>query len=107
MLVDAARTAGATVHFSFTVRALLRDRSHRVVGVLASDRLGRTAAIQARYVVGADGVNSVVAKDVFAPLEKVGTGARSYQYRYGEGVDTDSDHSAFRPEATAGANSHQ
>jgi len=103
LLVDAARTAGATVQFGSTVRALLRDGGDRVVGVLASDRLGRTAAIQARYVVGADGVNSVVAKDVLAPLEKVGTGARSYQYRYWEGVETDSYHSAFRPEVTAGA----
>ena len=74
-----------------------------MVGVLASDRLGRTVAIRARYVVGADGVNSVVAQNVLAPLEKVGTGARSYQYRYWDGVETDSYHSAFRPEATAGA----
>jgi flavin-dependent dehydrogenase len=103
LLVDAARSAGAKVHFGFTVRQLLRDRGGRVVGVLGADRLGRTSAIHARYVVGADGFNSVVAREVFPSVDKVGTWAGNYQYRYWEGVELDGYHWAFRPDVSAGA----
>lgn len=103
LLVDAAEASGAAVHFGFTVRQLLRDRSGRVVGVVGTDRLGRSSAIHARYVVGADGIGSVVARDVFPVVEKVGHAAGNYQYRYWEGVETEGYHWAFRPQATAGA----
>ena len=65
--------------------------------------MGGPSAIRARYVVGADGFNSVVAQTSW-PRSTRSAGMRgSYQYRYWDGVETDGYHWVFRPRATAGA----
>lgn len=102
LLASAAATSGASVRFGFTVRELLRDPDGRVGGVLGRDRRGRTTAIRARIVVGADGVDSLVAKEVEAPVEKQGRGASNYLYRYWSDVPADGYHWVFRPGVTAG-----
>ncbi len=102
LLADAAEADGATVRFGFTVSGLLRDGDRRVSGVVGSDRFGRTTQIRARFVVGADGINSLVARQAGAPVDHRGRTAGNYLYRYWGGVETDGYDWAFRPGATAG-----
>lgn len=102
VLADSAATSGADVRFGFIVTAVLHDDRGRVIGVAGTDRLGRRSTIHARFVIGADGIHSVVAAHVGAPVERTGTGAGGYLYRYWSGVDTDGYEWIFRPGATAG-----
>lgn len=62
-LVDAARAAGAVLEEGIRVYALLRRRG-RVVGVRARDPTGASVERRARWVVGADGLRSVVARRI-------------------------------------------
>lgn len=102
LLAYAASASGATVRFGFTVNGLLREENGRIGGVVGTDRMGRTTRIRARYVVGADGASSLVAKHVAAPIERIGHGAVSYMYRYCSGLDVDGYNWVFRPGVTAG-----
>ncbi|MFB6891036.1 NAD(P)/FAD-dependent oxidoreductase [Kitasatospora sp. NPDC056327] len=72
LLADAARQAGAQVRERCSVRGLLRDASGRVRGVRYRDEHGREAEAHADLVVGADGRNSLVARE---------TGAAEYHRR--------------------------
>jgi flavin-dependent dehydrogenase len=62
-----AEAAGARLRTNATVTDVLRDRSGRVVGVAGQDPDGRFE-ICARFVVGADGLRSRVARCVGAPV---------------------------------------
>jgi 2-polyprenyl-6-methoxyphenol hydroxylase-like FAD-dependent oxidoreductase len=66
MLVDASVEAGAEVREGFTVEAVLWD-GDRVAGIRGRGRTGNSVEERARVVIGADGVNSLVAKAVQAP----------------------------------------
>ncbi len=67
ILVEAAREAGAEVREGSPVVGLIRDADGRVTGVnLQSD--GHVAAEEAHVVVGADGRNSFVAREVGAEV---------------------------------------
>ena len=68
ILVDAARAAGAEVRERFIVRELVFDGG-RVVGIRGLDSGKAAIEERAKVVVGADGVNSFVARNV---------GARTY-----------------------------
>lgn len=68
MLVHAAREAGAEVRDRETVDGLLRDGDGRVVGVAVRSRSGAVSAERATLVVGADGKDSSVAREVDAPV---------------------------------------
>src|SRR5262245_58736219 len=68
VLVDAARGAGATVVHETMVRELAFDAQSRVRGVVLTDAEGRIRSIEANYVVGADGMKSLVARLVHAPV---------------------------------------
>ncbi|HEX8848970.1 MAG TPA: FAD-dependent oxidoreductase [Gemmatimonadaceae bacterium] len=61
ILLDAARRAGARVVESARVSDLLFDRARRVSGVRATLG-GESVDVAARFVVGADGLRSVVAR---------------------------------------------
>ncbi len=61
-LLDAARAAGAEVHEGRRVVDLARDASGRVTGAVTLDARGARETIRARVTVGADGLNSVVAR---------------------------------------------
>ena len=101
-LVDAAVAAGAEVHFGVAITGVRRDRQGRVTGVVGRDHAGRPVAVDAGLVVGADGLHSIVARKVAAPVERQGTGASAVVYGYWSDVDADGYEWVFRHNACAG-----
>lgn len=67
ILVDAAVTAGAELRENFIVEALTYD-GEVVTGIKGRDEKGQAVTEQARIVIGADGVRSLVAQNVNAPV---------------------------------------
>ena len=65
ILVDAAAEAGAEVREGVFVRELEGD-GDRVTGISGTDKTGSTVRESARIVIGADGMNSLVARAVQA-----------------------------------------
>jgi flavin-dependent dehydrogenase len=70
LLVEAAVEAGAELHEGCTVQGLLTD-GDRITGIRARTKGGGTISATARIVVGADGLHSVVAHTVQAPMYHV------------------------------------
>jgi flavin-dependent dehydrogenase len=64
MLLQAARGFGAGWLPRHTFAGLRRDADGRVVGATLRNQAGEAIAVQARYVVAADGVHSLVAKEL-------------------------------------------
>jgi geranylgeranyl reductase family protein len=62
IVLRGARNAGARVEESVRVTDLARNGSTRVSGVTALDADGKARTLRARYVVGADGLRSVVGR---------------------------------------------
>ena len=85
LLQDAAAAAGARLHTTTTVTGLLRNDAGRVIGVSGRDQSG-PVELRARYVVGADGLRSRVARSVDAPLleRRSSTSATHYAYFAGD-----------------------
>jgi flavin-dependent dehydrogenase len=86
LLADAAVRAGAHLLTGVTVAGVTCDADGRVTGVVARDDHG-DLEIGARYVVGADGLSSRVARAVGAPITeefRAGSGAAHYAYFAGE-----------------------
>jgi flavin-dependent dehydrogenase len=81
LLVDAAVHAGADVRHGTAVTALLHDARGRVSGLRAVGPDG-PVELRARFVVGADGIGSVVAREVAAPVVRQGQHASAVLYRY-------------------------
>ena len=102
ILVDAAVDAGVDVRYGITVSNVRRDRTGRVTGIVGRDHAGRGVAVDARLVIGADGIRSVVADRVDAPIEHQGTGATAVVYGYWSGVPVDGYEWIFRTDAAAG-----
>jgi flavin-dependent dehydrogenase len=67
LLAEAAAAAGAEVREGFSVQELLVEDG-RVIGIRGKARTGATTTERARIVVGADGLHSLVAKTVQAPV---------------------------------------
>ena len=82
VLLDAATASGADVLLETQVTGLLRDDAGRVLGVRTSGPLGSGRAIRAGLTVGADGIGSLVAREVEAPLVSRGRAASAILYRY-------------------------
>jgi flavin-dependent dehydrogenase len=87
IVADAARAAGADVRFGVTVTGIRQDDSGRVVGVTARDPAGDPVELDARVVVGADGLRSRVARSVGASVHEArrSDGATHYAYYAGPG----------------------
>src|SRR6516165_4940094 len=62
--------AGADVRTGVTVTGLRRDGHGRVAGICGHDRAGAPVGIDARYVVGADGLRSQVARVAGAAISQ-------------------------------------
>jgi len=88
LLVTAAAEAGVEIREGFTVDELL-VLDGAVVGVRGRGRGGRSIEERARIVIGADGVNSFVARTVRAPEYDVRPVTACAYYSYFSGVTQD------------------
>jgi flavin-dependent dehydrogenase len=87
ILVDAAAESGVEVRFNVTADELLRDRSGRVTGVAGRDAAGARFVARARFVVGADGMRSMVARETGAAVTQKGAASTAVVYGYYSGAD--------------------
>jgi 2-polyprenyl-6-methoxyphenol hydroxylase-like FAD-dependent oxidoreductase len=100
LLVNTAAKAGVEVRESFVVEELLVT-DNRVVGVRGHGKAGTGVEERARLVIGADGVNSLVARIAKAAEYDVRPAAACCYYSYFSGVPQDDielyvrDHCAF------------
>jgi flavin-dependent dehydrogenase len=82
----AAERAGAGVRTGVTVTGVQRDRRGRVAGVYGHDRGGAPIDLGARYVIGADGLRSRVARSVGATINEARLAGGAAQYAYYAGI---------------------
>jgi len=101
ILVDAARDGGAEVRFGVSFRDVVRDDAGRVVGALVRDA-GGERVIRCRWLVGADGLRSRVARAVEAPVVHRARHSSTTAYAFVGGFDDSAYHNAFRPGVAAG-----
>jgi flavin-dependent dehydrogenase len=87
IVARAAADAGADLRLGVTVTGLHRDDAGRVTGVYGHDRVGVPIDVQARFVVGADGLGSRVARAVAARVISDRGDAGAVQYAYYGGID--------------------
>ena len=103
LLVSEAARAGATVEFGATVVGVCRRPDGRVSGVQLHDRrTGRVHAEQATLVIGADGRDSLIAREVAAANTFVGQHRGSYLYGYWPGQPSNDYEWFYRPGLAAG-----
>jgi flavin-dependent dehydrogenase len=68
ILATAAERTGADLRAGVTVTGVLRNGRGRVVGVRGHDRAGAPVELGARWVIGADGLGSRVARSAGAAI---------------------------------------
>jgi flavin-dependent dehydrogenase len=86
ILACAALRAGADVRDGVTVTGVRRDGRGRVTGVHGHDRAGAPVELDARFVVGADGLGSRVARSVGAAIDELRPADGAAQYAYYDGI---------------------
>jgi len=101
LLADAARAAGATIAYRTRLRALQRDPRGRVTGVVVESG-GAARSIGASIVIGADGVQSTVAREVGAAPYRVGRHMSGVIYTRVTGLRIDGYHWHYTPGASVG-----
>jgi flavin-dependent dehydrogenase len=82
ILAEAAVRAGATLRTGVSIAGVHLDDSRRATGVYGRDRAGRPVEISARLVIGADGLQSRVARAVGAELTEQRPFGGSARYAY-------------------------
>jgi 2-polyprenyl-6-methoxyphenol hydroxylase-like FAD-dependent oxidoreductase len=82
LLAEAAADAGADVRLGVTVAGVCLDDAGRAVGAYGHDRAGASLEIEARFVVGADGLGSRVARAVGAEVIEDQGDQSAAQYAY-------------------------
>ena len=103
VLADAASAAGADVRFGVTVTELLRDETGRVTGVAGNDADGRRLLASAPLTVGADGIRSLVAREVDAPVLRTARwNGTAVLYGYWDDLPVDGYEWLYAPGAGAG-----
>jgi flavin-dependent dehydrogenase len=85
LVAEAAGEAGADLRFDTTVTGVRHGADGRVIGVRARDPMGDTIELDARFVIGADGLRSRIARSVGAPVQVAvhSGGAAHYAYYAG------------------------
>jgi 2-polyprenyl-6-methoxyphenol hydroxylase-like FAD-dependent oxidoreductase len=89
ILADAATRAGATLLTGTTVSGVVRDAGRRVTGVVARGADGTRRQLNARLVIGADGVRSRMAELFGASVRESHQASGTCLYTYVGGVDWD------------------
>jgi flavin-dependent dehydrogenase len=82
IVADAAQAAGADVRFGVTMTDVRQDGTGRVVGVEARDPSGDPVELDARFVVGADGLHSRAARSVGAMVDVARPSESATHYAY-------------------------
>ena len=88
LLVDAAAEAGVEVREAFTVEEIVSEAG-RVTGIRGHGKGGATVTEQARVVVGADGIHSMVARAVGAERYHERPHLQASYYSYWSGLPTE------------------
>jgi flavin-dependent dehydrogenase len=88
ILVDAAMEAGVELRQGFSLQELVRD-GERIIGVRGGTRGGSTTVEEARLVIGADGLHSMVARTVQAPEYNTKPPLQGTYFTYWSGVPLD------------------
>lgn len=88
LLVDAAVEAGAELREQFSVQDLVWD-GDRVSGITGRSASGTTVTERAPIVIGADGLHSLVARQVEAPTYNTRPTFQCAYYSYWSGVPVD------------------
>jgi flavin-dependent dehydrogenase len=88
LLVDAAVEAGAELREGFLVRDLVWEGDH-VSGITGRSATGTTVTETAQMVIGADGLHSLVARQVAAPTYDTKPAFACAYYTYWSGVPLD------------------
>jgi flavin-dependent dehydrogenase len=86
ILASAAEHAGAELRTGVTVTGVQQDGRGRVTGVHGHDRDGARVELDARWVIGADGLRSRVAELVGAGVDEARLAGGAGQYAYYEGI---------------------
>jgi len=86
VVAEAAEAAGAEIRYGFAAGAVRFDGAGRCVGITGNDPSGGQVEIDARVVVGADGLGSMVARSVGAPVVERRPVTGAVQYAYYGGV---------------------
>lgn len=88
ILVDAAVEAGVELREGFSVQEILRD-GDRVIGIRGHTKNGAIVTEKASIVIGADGMNSVVARTVEAPTYKATPSLTFSYYTHWSGISVE------------------
>jgi flavin-dependent dehydrogenase len=85
LVAEAAAQAGVHMRLGITVTGVRLNAAGRAVGVYGHDRTGAPVEIDARVVIGADGLGSTVARSVGAEIieNRGDNGAVQYAYYHG------------------------
>jgi 2-polyprenyl-6-methoxyphenol hydroxylase-like FAD-dependent oxidoreductase len=103
VLADAAVAAGADVRYGPRIVDLIRTPNGRVAGVVLEDRERALHRVGADIVIGADGVNSSVAKLVGSTPYREGRHAAGVVYGFFRGIENDGNRWYYRPGISIGA----
>jgi flavin-dependent dehydrogenase len=103
LVLDAARAAGAEVRTGVTVTGVRRAGVGRVCGVEGTTADGVRIGVNARWVVGADGVRSTMAGLFDARLDAYAAPTNSCHYAYWSGLTGNRYRFSFAPGMGAGA----
>ena len=86
IIAAAAQQAGADVRTGVTVTGVQRDGRGRVTGYLGHDHAGAPIDLGGRYVIGADGLRSRVARSAGAAITQGRPAGGAAQYAYYTGI---------------------
>ena len=102
ILVEAAEREGVQAEFGVRVTDLLRDHEGRVTGIEAVDDSGRNFTARSRLTIGADGLQSTVARRANATIYRSGTSSSALFYSYWSGMEVEGYEWFFRPGLSGG-----
>jgi len=86
ILAEAAQATGADVRFGVSVTGVSHDGHRRAVGLAGHNRAGDPVEVAARFVIGADGLWSRVARAVEAPIVDARPSHTATAYAYYSGI---------------------